>query len=99
MEYKIGDEVKFKQTGLRCIINKFETNMRHEDVVVLIGDEGTLKLDRDYFEKSAILIKTYEKSSVEIRLYNHKTGKVLYENLNINQLEHILKVLDPKGWQ
>jgi hypothetical protein len=61
-EYKIGDEVKSKQTGLRCIINKFETNMRHEDVVVLIGDEGTLKLERDYFEKNFILIKACKKS-------------------------------------
>lgn len=38
-------------------------------------------------------------TSVEIRLFNHKNGKVLYENLNMEQLEHILKVLDPKGWQ
>ena len=39
-----------------------------------------------------------EYSSVEIRLFNHKTNKVLYENLTMEQLEHILKVLDPKGW-
>lgn len=43
--------------------------------------------------------KEVEKSSVEIRLYNHKTGKVLYEDLDMEQLEHILKVLNPEGWQ
>ena len=44
------------------------------------------------------IIQKDEKSSVEIRLFNHKNNKVLYENLTIKQLEHILKVLNLDNW-
>lgn len=37
-------------------------------------------------------------SSVEIKLFNHENGKILCETLSMDQLEHILEVLNPKGW-
>lgn len=57
MDYKVGDRVKSNNTGLICIINKFETNIQKDDVVVLISDEGTLKLEKKYFAENFIVIK------------------------------------------
>ena len=61
------------------------------------------KYDGDTFDefKEEVIKRLNEinnMSTVEIRLFNHKTNKALYENLTTEQLEHILKIVDPKGW-
>lgn len=55
-------------------------------------------LDRKFIKVNKVGAIKPEYSSVEIRLYNHKTGKVLYQRLTMEQLEHILKVIDPSKW-
>ncbi|MDS1006419.1 hypothetical protein [Clostridium sporogenes] len=39
-----------------------------------------------------------KKSSVEIRLYNHKNGKAYYKDLTMQELDKILKILPVEYW-
>lgn len=40
-----------------------------------------------------------KKSSVEIRLYNHKNGKAYYKDLTMQELDKILKILPDEYWE
>ncbi|MCC5416465.1 30S ribosomal protein S23 [Clostridium botulinum] len=44
-------------------------------------------------------IQVNKESTVEIRLYNHKTSKVFYKNLAINEFIQIASILKGIKWE
>ncbi|ACQ51386.1 30S ribosomal protein S23 (plasmid) [Clostridium botulinum] len=44
-------------------------------------------------------IQANEESTVEIRLYNHKTSQVFYKNLTVNEIMQIDNILKGIEWE
>ncbi|MHB7981150.1 30S ribosomal protein S23 [Clostridium botulinum] len=44
-------------------------------------------------------IQANKESTVEIRLYNHKTSQVFYKNLTVNEILQIANILKGIKWE